>query len=95
MRYQTALILSAVMIAGMFALPMATEAIANHYIQTGSAIPLYMRLFFGLSVALIPLRWLLAPATVGVLIFIAALSADSRPKKQTGNSMPGAINGRK
>jgi type II secretory pathway component PulF len=94
MRYRTALILSAVIIAGMFALPMTIEPIANHYIQTGSPIPLYMRLFFGVSVVLIPLRWILAPATVGALIFIAALTADSRPK-QTGNSMVRAIDDRK
>ena len=65
MRYRTALILSALLIAAMFILPGIGMSMIGRYAEQGLAVPLYLRIFFGLTFFLLSFRWLLAPATLG------------------------------
>jgi hypothetical protein len=91
MRYQTALILSAVAIIGIFGMPMASHTLLAHYVESGQLLPFYGRVFLLVAMYCAAFWWILAPATVGALIFIAALTANSRPRKQLGRSLDGSL----
>ena len=83
MRSRTAGILSIVLIGGMFALPNAGQAVANWYLVHPVEIPLYARIFLGISVFCVTFRWLLALPTVAVLFTIAIFATEARRRKVT------------
>ena len=72
--YRTAAILAAVLIAGMFCLPVAVLAVFPT-IQQGS-IPVLL----GLVVFCVRFRWFLALPIIAVLFTLAAFTSDSRQK---------------
>jgi hypothetical protein len=72
-RYRTAAILAAVLIGGMFCLPIAVLA-AFPTMKQGPPITV----LFGLGIFCVRFRWFLALPIITVLFTLAAFSSDSR-----------------
>lgn len=82
MRYRTALILSILLIAVMVVLPAIAASLARHYVEQGDVVlspP--ARMFFGIAAFCLSFRFLIVPPIVGLLVFIAAWTSDSRRGK--------------
>ncbi len=81
MRYRTAIILSFLLIGGMFGFRVVVDAAVNRCVEQGVVIPLYERVLLGVAVFWLHFQWLLIPAIAGALFLIAVLTGISRKKK--------------
>jgi len=79
--FRTAAILSVVLVGGMFMMPHAGYAVAQWYVEHPVEIPLYARLFLGVSSFFASFRILLALPTVAVLFTIAIFTSQARAGK--------------
>ena len=81
MRFRTAAILSFVLIGGMFTFPMVMMTAANHYVEMGVVIPLYMRILFGVAFFFGSFKWFLSPLIIIALFLVATVSTVLRNSK--------------
>ena len=81
MSYRTAIILCVVLIGGMFLVPAFAASLANHYAEQGLYLPLYLRIYFGVSAFLLTFRFLLIPPIITVLFLIAAFTSRASARR--------------
>ncbi|HVN19067.1 MAG TPA: hypothetical protein VMU05_09855 [Dongiaceae bacterium] len=81
MRFKTAAILSFILVGAMLVTPRAGQAIANWFLEHPVGIPVYVRMFLGLSVMMVAFRWILIPLTLSILFTIAVFTYDWRLRK--------------
>jgi hypothetical protein len=79
-RYRTAVILSFVLVGGMFGLPAIVEAVFLPSLKQGlpNPIPYYERILLEIALLCGQWRWFLALPIAGVLLIVAGLTSASR-----------------
>ena len=77
MRQRTAVILAAILIAGIVGLQVlevVMRAAVNQWISQGVVIPVYGRVLLGVAVFWATFRWLLAVPVLGAFVLLALLA---------------------